>query len=127
MLGNFILPFFVLSWVTSIFGMLIIVYRMLRSIVLEFFFTKYSIAAETTFMSLKDVNLTPNILVFFGIIVFALSLITAFIALKKIQEKDYKSEGPISLFVFIIFYVMVWPIVLIISIYKLMTGKTGWR
>lgn len=127
MLGNFILPFFVSSWVISIFGMGVLVYRLSRSFILELLSTKYSLAAETAFMTLKDINLTPNILVFFGLSVFALTLFSTFLALKNIEEKDYKSEGALSIMAFLIFYVMVWPIVLIISIYKLSLGKVAWR
>jgi cellulose synthase/poly-beta-1,6-N-acetylglucosamine synthase-like glycosyltransferase len=126
-LGNFILPFFVLSWVTSIIGMLILIYRLIKSFISEILVTKYSLVAESSLVNFGDINLVPNVLVFFGFAVFALTLISSFIALKKIQEKDYKFEGIFSLFVFLIFYVMVWPIVLIISTYKLITGKTAWR
>jgi len=127
MLGNFILPFFVVSWVISIFGMGILAYRLVRSIILEFLFTKYSVAAETALLNLKDISLTPNILVFFGFGVFALTLLSTFFALKNINEKNKQKEGFFSLIVFLILYVMVWPIVLIISIYKLITGQTSWR
>ena len=67
-LGNFILPFFVLSWILGFVGIAILLYRLLRTIAIRYLSTLYSIQAQTAILNLQDINLTPSVLVFFGLV-----------------------------------------------------------
>lgn len=127
MLGNFILPFFVLSWVVGLFGLFVLAYRVGKTIILNFLSTKYSVEAQTAVLRFNDINLTPNVLVFFGLTVFFLSLWYTFVALSGVSEsKDYRRENFFSVGFYMIFYLLAYPIILIISAYKFLRGHRKW-
>ncbi len=126
MLGVFILPFFVLSWILGLFGLGIIIYRGARRILINYFSTSYSIEAQTALLSLRDLNLTPNVLVFFGVAIFILSLGFTFIALFYTREKGVKQHGLLSILVYSVFYLLAYPFLLIISMYKFIKGESNW-
>lgn len=126
MLGQFILPFFVLSWILAIFGLGIIIYTSIRTLIIQFLSTKYSIQAQTTILSLRDINLSPNILIFLGIILLFLNISITAISLIYSKEKDFKKHGFTNIFLYMFFYLLTYPIILIASSYKYLKGKNSW-
>lgn len=126
MLGKFILPFFVLSWILGLFGLIILGYRIFREIVVDYLSTKLSISAQTTILSLREINLTPHVLVFFGLILFLMGLIYTLLALSNVMEKEYKNTGIFTLGFYTIFYLLAYPIILIISLTKFLKRKRAW-
>jgi len=127
MLGAFVLPFFIFSWFLGVFGISVIAYRLIRSLILKFFATSYSIQTNAALLTLKDINLTPNVLIFLGVILFVLGLIYTLVAYFSIKEsKMFKRPGFTAMTVYMFFYLMAYPIILIISAYKLIRGKTTW-
>lgn len=126
MLGNFILPFFVFSWLLGIFGLGIFGYRIIRRIVLQYLSTSYSVQAQAAILTLREINLTPNVLVFFGLGIFFLSLFFTLFALANMKEKDFKRHGVFSVLAYLLFYLMAYPIILITSVYRFLRGKKSW-
>ena len=126
MLGNFILPFFVLSWVLGILGIFILAYRISRTLLVNYLGAKYSIEAQTTVLALRDVNLTPKVLVFLGLTLFVLGLFFTLIALANVKEKDYKKTSVLTIGFYLLFYLLLYPVILTISIYKFLKGKKSW-
>ncbi len=126
MLGNFILPFFVLSWVLGLFGLTVLVYRLVRNIVLRFLSTSYSVQAQTAVFRFNDINLTPHVLLFFGLTLFALGLWFTIVALINMKESRKKRENFFTVGFYMIFYLLMYPIILIISGYKFVRGHKKW-
>ncbi len=126
MLGNFILPFFVFSWVIGLFGLAVLIYRIVKTVILRFFSTTYSIQAQAALFKFQDINLTPNVLVFFGLAMFFLGLWFAGLALFNLKENYQKKENFFVIGVYVIFYVMVYPIILISAGYKFLKGSRKW-
>jgi len=127
MLGNFILPFFVLSWVIGIFGLLVLAYRFSRRMILNFLSAKLSVEAQTAILRFSDVNLTPNVLIFLGLTVFFMSLWYTIVALLNMAEgKAYKRENFFTVGFYMLCYLLAYPIILIISGYKFLRGKNTW-
>jgi cellulose synthase/poly-beta-1,6-N-acetylglucosamine synthase-like glycosyltransferase len=127
MLGNFILPFFVFSWVIGLFGLLVFVYRVSRNLILRFLSTSYSVQAQTAVLRFSDINLTPNVLVFLGLTVFFMSLWFTAVALMNMREsKKYKNENIFTVGFYMVFYLLAYPIVLLISGYKFLRGTQKW-
>lgn len=127
MLGNFILPFFVFSWIIGLFGLFVLIYRTSQKFFLNFLSTKLSVEAQTAVLRFSDINLTPNVLVFLGLTVFFLSLWFTVVALLNMREgKDYKRENFFTIGFYMIFYLLAYPIILIISGYKFIRGKNTW-
>jgi len=126
MLGNFILPFFVFSWVIGFFGLFVFVYRFLKGFILRLFSTTYSVQTQTAFIRFEDINLTPNVLVFFGLVIFILGIWFTFVALSNMKEENHKKENLFVIGFYMIFYVLVYPIILITSGYKFLRGQRKW-
>lgn len=126
MLGAFILPFFVLTWIIGITGLGILFYRGGRRIFVHYLSTKYSIQAQTAILSMQEINLTPSILVFFGVSLLLLSLSFTFIALFHSREKEFKNHGLFNVLIYMFAYLLLYPVLLIVSIYKFLRGKHNW-
>lgn len=126
MLGFFILPFFILSWVVGLFGLGILGYRIFRTLFVNLLSTSYSVQAQTAILSFNDINLIPTVLIFFGITVFLLSLTFTLIAILNVREKQYKRENFFTLGFYMFFYLLAYPIILIISLYKFFKGDVKW-
>jgi cellulose synthase/poly-beta-1,6-N-acetylglucosamine synthase-like glycosyltransferase len=126
MLGAFILPFFILSWLLGLFGITILGYRLVREIVVNYLSTKYSIGAQTAILTLREINLTPHVLIFLGLVLFLFGLFFTLIALSNVREKQYKRIGVFTLGFYLIFYLLAYPIILIISLTKFLKRKRAW-
>ncbi len=126
MLGKFILPFFVFGWLLGIFGLIILSYRFITKLIYHYLSTTYSIKTQAALMTFSDINLTPNILIFFGIFTLFLSLSFTSIALIHLREKDFRRNSLVTLFVYMFFYLLAYPIILITSFVKYLRGYNKW-
>lgn len=125
-LGYFILPFFVVSWIIGIIGLGILFYNFGRRIFLNYLSTLYSINAQTAVLTLRDINLTPSILSFYGIFLFILGISFTIFILVFIKEKEYKREGLLTLAMYNLFYLSTYPIILLTSMYNYLKGRDSW-
>ena len=127
MLGYFIIPFFSISLVLGVFGLGIFVYRILKRIFYSYLLANYSIAAQTSFLSWQDVNLSPSILNFLGVILFILGMFFVFFALKFVNRHVKERESFFSVIFYSLVYILLRPLVLIVSMYRFLIGKYSWR
>jgi poly-beta-1,6-N-acetyl-D-glucosamine synthase len=128
MLGAFVLPFFVFSWFLGVFGLSVLLYRLFKAFVVRYFLTSYSVQAQAAILSLKDFSLTPSILIYLGLVLFSLSLTFSIIALLSIREQK-KFKRP-SVFVFLVyefFYLLTYPVILVVSAWELIRGRKTWN
>ncbi len=125
-LGSFILPFFIFSWFVGIFGLLVLFYRVFRTLVIRYLSTVYSIQAQTAILRISEINLTPNILVFFGLSILVFSILFTMLALSYTKEKEFKKHGLFYILVYMFFYLLSYPLILVISVYKYWRGKKSW-
>jgi cellulose synthase/poly-beta-1,6-N-acetylglucosamine synthase-like glycosyltransferase len=123
-LRSFILPFFLFSWSIALFGIMVLLYRLIRMFIIRYLSTIYSIQAETAILRLSDINLTPNILIFLGGLVLILSIFFSLFALFYVKERDFKKYGFFPIITYMFFYVLAYPFILIASLYKFIR-KTG--
>jgi len=128
MLGSFILPFFVFSWILGIFGLFILAYRVFRRFIVQYLSATYSIQTQTAVLALREINLTPSILIFFGVAIFILSISFTAIALlySKENKKEFKRHGLQDIIAYMFIYLLAYPILLIVSVYKFFKGKHSW-
>ena len=125
-LGGFVLPFFVFSWVLGVLGVGILIYRGTRRLLVHYLATKYSVAAQTAILTLREINLAPNILVFFGTAFIILSLFYTLLALSYLKDKEFKKMGLFSVLIYSFVYVLAYPFILITSGYKYIKKKRSW-
>ncbi|PIO07839.1 hypothetical protein COU59_02750 [Candidatus Pacearchaeota archaeon CG10_big_fil_rev_8_21_14_0_10_34_12] len=126
MLGYFIIPFFAASLVLGTFGLGIFTYRILRRIFYSYLLTNYSIAAQTSLIYLQEVNLNPSILNFLGVILFIFGMAFVFFALKFINNHIREKERFFSVVFYSLVYILLRPIVLLVSFYKFLKGGYKW-
>lgn len=126
MLGSFILPFFVFSWIIGISGFLILIYRSLRNLIINAWSALYFAKTEAPVIVLEDINLHPSILFLFGIFVMLFSLIFTFISLNHSKEAGFKKNKIISLLAYMFVYVLSYPVILFKSMYKTIRGGYSW-
>jgi len=125
-LGSFILPYFVLSWILGVVGLSILLYNFGKKIFVNYLSTIYSVEAQTAVLTLRDISLTPSVLSFYGIFLFILGLSFTIFVLSFLKEKNYKKEGILSLAGYTLFYLSVYPIILVASMYNYLKGRDIW-
>jgi len=127
MLGAFVLPFFAFSWILGVFGLALIVYRLLRTIIIRILLTTYSVKAQTAILTLKDISLNPSILAYMGAVLFILSVVFSLIALFSVKErKEFKRPTVFTFVIYEFFYLLMYPVVLVTSGYKFIKGDIRW-
>ncbi|MCR4327043.1 MAG: glycosyltransferase [Nanoarchaeota archaeon] len=126
MLGFFILPMFVSLWIVGIFGLIFLIYNFGKWAIKSYFSTSYSIGAQTAVLSASDIALNPDILFFFGIILFVSGLLFTFLSIFHEKEKGFKNPKIIDILVYAFFYLLTYPVILVMSMYKLARGNVKW-
>jgi len=127
MLGLFIMPFFMFSWFLGITGLFFLAYRFTNYIIMKYLVAKYSVAANVALVTMDNFTLNPSILFFFGMLLFALGLIYTITALAYSKESGrligHKAR---DIFIYSVFYLLMYPPLLIVSFYKYMRGYNTW-
>ena len=125
MLGLFILPFFIFNWLLGLFGISILAYRIARTIFIRYIATTLSIHSQVAVVTFNDISLTPSILVFFGIATIIMNLFLIGLALSYAKEEG-KKDRLFNIIFYMFFYLLAYPILLVVSFFKFLTGKTSW-
>lgn len=128
MLGVFVLPFFVFSWLLGVFGLFILLYRIIKSLIVRFLLTTYSVDAHTAILRMEEISLNPSILTFIGLVLLVVSVTYSLIALFSIREKAHHKKPTILTFIiFEFFYLLMYPIILVKSAWELGRGRKTWN
>jgi cellulose synthase/poly-beta-1,6-N-acetylglucosamine synthase-like glycosyltransferase len=127
MLGLFIIPFFIISLFLGVIGLSIFFYLMISKIISKFLLVKYSLIAQTPLVTLNEFYITPNFLNYLGIILFLFGLIYLLMILLIMKEKIFIKENILNIPFYLIIYLMIYPFILIDSIYFWITNKGKWR
>lgn len=127
MLGLFILPFFTLSWFLGLTGLFFLAYRFAQYLSMKFLVAKYSVAASVPLITASELTLNPSILFFFGMLLFTLGMAYTITALRHSKEKGkiigYRIR---DIFIYSIFYLLMYPPLLIVAFYKYFRGYNTW-
>jgi len=126
MLGLFIMPFFTLSWILGLTGLFFLAYRIFQYVVVKFLVTKYSVAANVALIAAEDFNMNPSILFLFGMLLFVLGLTYTLTAMAYSREKDFPKHPLRDIFIYSIFYLLMYPPLLIVAFYKFIKGHNTW-
>jgi poly-beta-1,6-N-acetyl-D-glucosamine synthase len=127
MLGLFIIPFFIANLFLGLLGLCIFSYLLVSRIISKFLYTKYSIAAGTPLVTIDDFYITPDFLNYLGIILFIFGLIYVLMILSILNEKIWKKENILNIPFYLIIYLMVYPFIMVNSLYHAVKGKRIWR
>jgi biofilm PGA synthesis N-glycosyltransferase PgaC len=127
MLGCFILPFFVISLLLGLVGLSIFTYLIARRFIVSFLITKYSLNMGVSPITLNELSITPTVLNFFGVALFALGLFFTYFGIVSVGESQIlKKRNIFNLLFYLIVYLTVYPLIMITSLYKYIKGDIGW-
>ncbi len=128
MIGLFIFPYFVSAWILGIFGLGLLTYRLSRYLITQYLATSYSIGAQTAIITANDLAFSPSILFFFGITLLTLGVLYNLNALahSRNEPKEFKRENIFDLIIYMFIYLLLYPMVLIGSIYKFLKKDYSW-
>lgn len=127
MLGAFIMPFFAIGLILGFVGITISAYLILRRLISSYLMTQFSIVADTPVITMSQVYITPSVLNYFGIILFALFLLFTLFTLSMMKDKMMEKQSFFNLLFYMTIYLLVYPLVLITAIRHYLKGKNIWR
>jgi poly-beta-1,6-N-acetyl-D-glucosamine synthase len=126
MLGMFIVPYFALTLFLGLVGMGIFIYLTMRNMLSSLLYTKYTIAAGSSLITLNDLYFTATILNMLGIALFVASTIFTIIGLRTIRPSGVKIYSPPLMGAYLLIYLTIYPVILINSIIRLIKGDVKW-
>ena len=126
MLGFFVIPFFAISTFLGLLGLSIFIYLIVKKFLIYYLVTKYSIYGGTALFYLQDVNVSPSILNYFGVILFILGVFFTIFGLFVVKDKELGNNKFFNIAFYMIIYLTIYPVILVFALYKLATGKYSW-
>jgi len=127
MLGFFILPFFVMQLFLGLLGLSISIYLITTRIISNYIFTRYSIYVGTPLITMNDLFITPSFLNYLGVILFITGAIFTIMLLVIMKEKILRKQNIFNIFFYFIFYLSMYPFIMIVAIYHFFKGTGTWR
>lgn len=126
MLGMFVLPFFIIQFFLGLVGLGVLFYVSVSNLISNYLFTKYSIIANSPILTMNSLYITPNFLNYFGAVIFIISLIFTLISLSIIKKTMIKKHTFFNILFFAVIYLMVYPFITLIAIYKYFKKENSW-
>ena len=127
MLGFFILPFFVLQLFLGLLGLSIFIYLMTTRILENYIFARYSISVGTPLITMHDFLITPSFLNYLGVILFISGVIFTVLVLFIMKEKILGKQNIFNMLFYFIFYLSMYPFIMITALYHFFRGTGKWR
>lgn len=126
--GLFVIPFVFISIFLGLAGFFIAWYILFRKLFHNFFYIKYSFIAKTSLVTFEEISkFTPTIIMIFGTFLFLGSLWFTIFGLGIMNEKRlYKGKSFFNLFFYMLVYLAIYPVVWVVSIYKLFGKDIRW-
>lgn len=127
MLGWFIIPFFIINLFLGLVGLGIFSYLFTSNLISKFLFTKYSIIAGTSIVTLNDFYITPSFLNYLGIILFVFGFVYVLMILSVLKQKILKKENILNIPFYLTVYLILYPFIMVNAIWHTIIGKRKWR
>jgi len=127
MLGYFIIPFFSLGLFLGLIGLGFLIFLGGRRLLKAWLISNYSIVAGTQILNFGTMGTTPTVLNYFGLVVFALFLLFTFFVLAVMKDKITPKQSFFNLVFYMVVYLLIYPIVMVVSIKEWIQGKRKWR
>lgn len=126
-LGYFIWPFFTSFYILSLMGFSVYVFLLIRAFLRSSLTIKYAYLTKLPILKAFSFIFAPTVFTFFIAALFILSLIYALFAFKTISQRNkIDLKYGYYLFMYLLFYLLLNPVVLVHSIYRVVTGNMAW-
>jgi hypothetical protein len=127
MLGYFIVPFFALGMFLGLIGLGIFAYLIARRTISNYLLTRYSIEVGVPLITMDDFLITPSVLNYFGILLFALFFFFNVFIFAIIKDKVGEKQSFFNLLFYMLIYLLIYPITLIPAVVHMVRGKRVWK
>lgn len=127
MLGYFIVPFFTIGMFLGLIGILILLYLVARRAISSYLNTHYSLITDVPVVSLNELYITPTVLNYFGIVLFVLFLGFNLYVLAIMKDNLKEKQSFFNLVFYMTIYMLIYPLVLVTSLWHYFRGKRVWR
>lgn len=127
MLGFFIIPLFVFGLFWGLLGIGIFGYLFLSKVASNVLMTGYAIQTGVPIITMNELYITPSILNYLGVALFVFELIFLLIMMSVLKNKILKKENLLNIPVYLIVYLMVYPFLMVDSMWNYYIGKIKWR
>lgn len=127
MLGAFIIPFFITNMFLGLVGLSIFFYLISTRFLNSYLSVKYSILSETPIITLKGLYITPSILNYLGIILFLAGALYLFLIMAILKEKRKTKENFLDIPFYLLFYLILYPFIMINAIWHFYRKNYIWR
>ena len=126
MFGLFVVPRFLISHILSITGFFIFAYLIGRKVLEVMLNLFYSYESGATMFEIPRIFLMPNVFTFFMILLFAFTIVFTFYGLKVMNKAPIGFKANATVLFYLLFYLTLYPLVLLHSLYLLFTGNIKW-
>ena len=125
--GMFIIPLFIFQFFLGIVGLGVFIYVFFHNIISNYLFVKYSIPVGSPLLTMNDLYITPSFLNYLGVVLFVIGFLFTLLVLSIMKKVIFQKQGFFSLIFYSVFYLMVYPVIALYSIYKYFKGGYTWR
>jgi cellulose synthase/poly-beta-1,6-N-acetylglucosamine synthase-like glycosyltransferase len=126
MLGAFIIPFFTFSLFLGLFGLGLFGYLLGKGLIIRYLSAKYSLYAGSALFHLQELSFSPSVLNFFGAAMFFIGFFFTIYGLNTIKIEKAHRGNIFNLLFYSLIYLTAYPLLLIVSTYKMIAGKYSW-
>ncbi|MBU2053239.1 MAG: glycosyltransferase [Nanoarchaeota archaeon] len=127
MLGFFILPFFVLQLFLGLVGLAVFTYLVATRFITNYLYTRYSIEVGTPLITMNDLFITPSFLNYLGIVLFIFGVIFTIGVLYILKDNILAKRNIFNLIFYFLFYLSIYPLIMISALYYFFKGGAKWR
>lgn len=126
MFGLFVVPRFFISHVLSITGFFVFVYVFGRGIFQKVTYWIFSMQNGNTILEVPSLFLIPSVFTFFIFLLFIFTIVFTYIGLKTMNKINLGFRANFIILFYLVFYLTLYPLVLLHSLYLLATGNIKW-
>ena len=123
-LGMFVVPFFGSYIILSFIGFFVFFVVFLRKFFVNYIFFYQSFLNSSKIFRIEALNLSPSVFTFFGILLSIIFMVFCFIGLRTVDKTRLESKKDILIYLMV--YVILTPLILIHSVYRIIIGKIQW-
>ena len=127
MLGMFIVPFFILQLFNGLLGLGVFTYLITTRTIRNYLLVKYTTDIGTSLVTINDLYITPSFLNYLGIVLFVIGLFFTLLSLFILKEKAFIKQSVPSAIFYLLFYLSIYPFIVINALYNYFKGTKKWR
>ena len=126
LLGLFVTPFFLLSFVLSISGFAVFLYYLWKRISAFILVNFYSQAVNVSPIQISYLSLIPTVFTFFIVLLFAITIVYVISGLMTMEPEKMNLKRLFTAEIYILFYLVCYPINLLHAISRFSRKKFEW-